>query len=656
MYISPISAFTVLSAIQVGSQSFEMVKNLPVMSFLFGNKSRLNQSHSNFYIAFINQLKMIYEIDDDKTLPPFVKYAGDLKSSDIIIENWFNPDLIDENITIANQGKYGQRVLLIETNVINKKLVKTHNLIKDKSSFANLLIGYLYYVTNYELIIMNGDSKEIEHIDKILNLFGFMIDDTKLCENVFSDSRVRNNFADIFSTIKNSVKPKLLKQISRKTIKEKLDNTAQNFQLVSYALLNSLLIITEGNVNYQISLDPQLLANGCLQTGNPSSWFFSEQPHNITDSNPLKDFLTKGYGAINKIAKDIRAYSKLEITLPTMSDIKQYMSKAGYYKLEETFSYYAKKPFDSDTYSCINIHYDESTLDSRAALIYNLSLLTLKLINASYVIENVLDLLSFNNDNWVFSIDESANIEKYFSDLSADIQKNHSFLEEFLDNYKTVKNSRAKVIPSSNELIKYIKLASSILSGGLSPKKDLSGLKQTDYIKDHKLNYVKAETLHIIEEHLFKISYQNHDLNQEVYKKEKQIYKLLGMFLNLELNESLIRQLKKYFNIISNKEFKEKYLSPKEEAITPFYKILFRYCGFECNDIDLAIIGVKNNLHDNFYVNFIMNLQEYFNEAKHSVGKYTPLHRIIETTSQHLDYLQETFFGYYIQNDIVHEQ
>lgn len=66
MFISPISAFTVLSAIQVGIQAFDMVKDFPAMSFLFGNKNKINSEHINFYLAFINQLKIIYGIDDDK--------------------------------------------------------------------------------------------------------------------------------------------------------------------------------------------------------------------------------------------------------------------------------------------------------------------------------------------------------------------------------------------------------------------------------------------------------------------------------------------------------------------------------------------------------------------------------------------------------------
>ena len=651
------TAFELLAAIQIGDKALSLVQNIPMISLLFGNSKTLNSSHNKFYQAFAIHLKNIYGLDDDAKLPVFVRPEGEIRSQSITINTWFSPEMLDENLMLANQGKFGQKILLIEANIINRQLLKTYDLIYDKSSFANVLIGYLYYFVNYELVLMNGHEKELEHINGILKVLDSIIADSKISEKALSESngRLHENLQSIINTIKHNVKPKIHKQIARKTVKEKLDNTAQNFHLVSYAILNSLILITEGNVNFHLSLDPNLIKDGFLQTGSQYSWFSKDQAHSITTKNPLKNLFMQGYNAIHNISQDKRQYGKLDVVLPGIADIKKYLNDY-YAQIDETFLYYSLLQNGADSREVVYIYKNEEVLNERAKFIYSLASFAIKLINTSYVIENLLDLLAVNNDSWVFNDNETQSLDGYFNSIENEMKLKISNLHDFANNYNRVKAVRGKTLTSSIELVKYVNVIIECLNGKTNPSQDIKLLSLTDKTKKHQLNHIKRETLYILDEYAdrSKETCSNTALVTDNYIQE--LGEIMYWCRYIGSDEREIKIIKQNFDVTSIHQLRNSYGSESPFCeLNSFYKLAATTVLKEHPNYKDIIIGTLKKKHDNFHVNLIANLAEAITNLRDNQKTHNALYRTYNMYLKYLKHLKDRFLGLILTKDVVGE-
>tara|TARA_R110002124_G_scaffold122906_4_gene281576 strand:- start:47 stop:3316 length:3270 start_codon:yes stop_codon:yes gene_type:complete len=655
MFLSTVSAFEILTAIQIGDKALSLAQSIPVISILFRDKKAIEPNHSKFFLSFVLQLKNIYNIEDDTKLPQFIRPVGELQGKDITIDTWFVPEMLDENLMLTNQGKFGQKILLIDANVINRQILKTYELISNKSSFANVLLGYLYYFTNYELVLMNGHVKEIEHIDKLLHVFDALLSDSRIIELALSDSkgRLHENLLSIVNTIKHNVKPKLHKQIARKTVKEKLDNTAQNFHLVTYALLNSLLLITEGNVNFHLSLDPNMIQEGFLQTGSQYTWLSKNQIHSITPHNPLKYLLMKGYAAIHNITKDKSSYSRLDVILPSISDIKKYLN--DYYKnLDETFIYYSQKQKGADSRETISIYNNNDILNNRAKFIYELASFALNLINSSYVIENILDLLSLNNHWWIFNQHETQDLEQYFHDIEQKMEHQISTLNDFAMNYKLVKANRGITLTSSNEIVKYLTVITTCLNEKIKPKQDIKSLSENKHVTNIQLNHIKRETLLILNEHLQKTSLAQDTVNLQVSNYEKELGDLLYFCTYASEDNIYLETIKNNFEIKTIYELRRSYgIKTPFCELNSFYQQAANNWLISKKNYKHILTDTVKKKHDNFHLNIILNLSEVITNLQNKEPKYSPVYRAYTIHLNYLKYLKNGLLGLLIRKEQV---
>jgi len=648
MFLTAASAFEVLAAITIGEKAYSIAKNIPVLASLLRATNELNSEHNEIYQLFISHLKEIYEIKNNGDLPPFVKPIDETLSDTIKISGWFTPKLLDENLMINHQGKLGQRILLIDSNIINRQILKTYDLISDKSGFANVLLGYLYYFTNYELALMTGHTEEIKHINKVIQKINLILDDQEIIQKCLlnSDSTLHKNLQNIINLLESQVKPKLQKQINRETTKEKLDKTAYSFHLVTYSLLNSILLITEGNVNFHLSMDPSLIKDGVLQTSAQYRWFTSDQAYNLNPENPLKKFLMVAYGALNQINQDTRSYSKLDIRLPDISEIKKYLKNYSS-NVDKTFTYAIKSQKGYDGSETIYIYNDEEILNKRAAFIFNLASLALTLINNSYVIENILDLISVNN-GWIFNKEETEQIQQYFHNTETNINSQLRDIQEFNQDYQQITIARKEFPTSSKELSRYLKVALISLSNYYKPQESLNYLSQGKLVNHYQLNYIKRETLRILNENLGEKDRKKTRLDDEINRYEEEIIESLYFCVNTAFNVNHELVAREHFNITNSGNFKKN--SVTDSVISFYEKAYLDYNKKNPNNFR-AIIGTREKLNDNETVNIIMNLINLAEKLKDA--KKNQPHLALEFNIQinYLNQLKTRLSGLFIRKE-----
>lgn len=656
MFLTAASAFEIFAAIQIGEKALSFAQSIPMLSLLFGSHKNLNSNHNQIYQSFITHLKNIYQIDDDNKLPIFVRPEGDIKSQTITIQNWFTKELLDENLMLTNQGKYGQKILLIDANVINRKILKIYDLIDDKSSFTNVLLGYLYYFTNYELVLMTGHQKEIEHVDKVINLIRLMIGNSKIIELCLSDTegRLDENFQDVLNTLTQTIKPKLTKQIARRTVKEKLDHTAQNFHLVTYALLNTILLITEGNVNFHLSMDPEMIKNDLLQTGSKSSWSTKNQTHSLNPNNPLKIFLIKAYAALHEISQDTRSYGKLEIMLPNIFEIKKFLNSHSN-QVDNTFTFSSLSSKGSDSRELISIYNDSNLFNERTTLIFNLTSFALSLINSSYVIENILDLLAINNNCWIFNPSETQSLQKYFHNIEQKILEQLKDINKFTNNYKKVKVLKNESLTSSNEIIKYLDVVSESLNNNINPEKDIESLSQNKLVTNHQLNHIKRETLLILNANLNEKD-KKISTNDELDKYETELAETLYFCIKIGYQHNLEKIMEENFKLPLKMELQEKHGNDFESNLSSFYRKAYNLC-YSIIESDLVITDTEKKLHDNYHINILLNLIDLAKKLQNHGSVKVNSHSYLSchVHINYLGHLKNRFLGLLIRKERLGE-